>query len=234
MVDVSSANKPGMCYVMLSRVCSLEQLHIMGKLDPEKITVDENVEIEAARMDKVSVNKNPSLWMDPATLGLKVCSLNTLSLRKHIEDVKSDPILLKSDVLCLQETWLEDGEEKDEKYQMEGFIGHFVSVGRGKGLAVYVKRELKIRRISKFGEPNIQMIKIEMRDFDIIAIYRSKEEPLYRATHHLRNLVDPAKDTMVIGDVNYGAHEVNEFSKYLEREGFSQLVTLPTHIRGGT
>ena len=205
----------------------------MGKLDPEKITVDENVEIEAARMDKVSVNKNPSLWMDPATLGLKVCSLNTLSLRKHIEDVKSDPVLKKSDVLCLQETWLEDGEEKDEKYQLEGLRGHFVSVGRGKGLAVYVKRELKIRGISKFGEPNIQMIKIEMRDFDILAIYRSKEEPLYRATHHLRNLVDPLKDTMVIGDVNYGAHEVNEFSKYLEREGFRQLVTLPTHIRGG-
>ena len=149
----------------------------MGKLDPEKITVDENVKIEAARMDKVSVNKNPSLWMDPATLGLKVCSLNTLSLRKHIEDVKSDPILMKSDVLCLQETWLEDGEEKDEKYQMEGFIGHFVSVGRGKGLAVYVKREQKIGRVSKFGESNIQMIKIEVRDFDIIAIYRSKEEP---------------------------------------------------------
>ena len=144
VVGVTSANKPGMVYVMFSRVCSLEQLHIVDKLDPEKITVDDNVKKEASRMDKVSVNSNPSPWMNPATLGLKVCSFNTRSLRKHMEDVRSDPVLLKSDVLCLQETWLEEGEEKDDRYQLEGFSGHFLSVGRGKGLAVFVKTELNI------------------------------------------------------------------------------------------
>ena len=230
---MTSASKPGLVYVMFSRVCSLEQLHIVDKFDPDKITVDENVKIEVARMDKVSVNNNPSPWMNPATLGLKVCSFNTISLRKHMEDVRSDPILLQSDVLCLQETWLEDGEEKDERYQLEGFNGHFISVGRGKGLAVYIKREVKIRSINKFGEPNIQIMKIELRNFDVIAIYRSQEEPLFRATHHLRNFVNPDKDTMVIGDVNYGANEKNDLSRYLVREGFTQLVTLPTHIRGG-
>ena len=150
-----------------------------------------------------------------------------------MEDVRSDPVLLQSDVLCLQETWLEDGEEIDERYQMEGFRGHFVSVGRGKGLAVFIKRKLKIRSISKLGEPHFQMMKIEFRNLDVIAIYRSKEETLFRATHHLRNFVNPGKDTIVIGDVNYGANEVNDFSRYLVREGFTQLVTLPTHIRGG-
>ena len=233
VVGVTSANKPGMVYVMFSRVCSLEQLHIVDKLDPEKITVDENVKKEASRMDKVSVNNNPSPWMNPATLGLKVCSFNTRSLRKHMEDVRSDPVLLKSDVLCLQETWLEEGEEKDERYQLEGFSGHFLSVGRGKGLAVFVKTELNIRSISKFGEANFQMMIIRLRNFDVIAIYRSSEEPLSRATHHLKNLFDPEKDTMLIGDVNYGANEENDFSRYLRREGFTQLVTLPTHIRGG-
>ena len=230
---MTSASKPGLVYVMFSRVCSLEQLHIVDKFDPDKITVDENVKIEVARMDKVSVNNNPSPWMNPATLGLKVCSFNTISLRKHMEDVRSDPVLLQSDVLCLQETWLEEGEEIDERYQMEGFRGHFVSVGRGKGLAVYVKREVKIRSISKLVEPNIQMMKIELRNLDVISIYRSQSESLFRATHHLRNFVKPDKDTIVIGDLNYGANEVNDFSRYLVREGFTQLVTLPTHIRGG-
>ena len=206
----------------------------MDKLDPEKITVDEKVKMEAARLDKVSVNKNPSPWMDPATPGMKVCSLNTLSLRKHIDDVRSDPVLLQSDILCLQETWLEDGEENDERYQIEGFRSHFVSGGRGKGLAVYVKRELRsVNSVSKFGEQNIQIIKVDMRKLDLIAIYRSKDEPLYQATHHLMNHVNPEKDTLVIGDFNFRANEVNEMSKYLDRAGFSQLVTLPTHIRGG-
>ena len=66
-----------------------------------------------------------------------------------------------------------------------------------------------------------------------IIVYRSQEEPLFTATHHLRNFVNPAKDTMVIGDINYGANEENDFSRYLAREGFTQLVKLPTHIRGG-
>ena len=218
---------------MFSRVCSLEQLHILDKFDPDKIAVDEKVKIEVARMDKVSVNNNPIPWMNPATLGLKVCSFNTLSLRKHMEDVRSDPVLLQSDVLCLQETWLEDGEEKDERYQLEGFRGLFNSVGRGKGQAVYIKRELKIGSIRKLAEPNIQMMKIELTNFDVISVYRSQSETLFRATQHLRNFVKPDKDTIVIGDLNYGANEVNDFSRYLVREGFTQLVTLPTHIRGG-
>merc|ERR1712112_608653 len=208
--------------------------HIIDALDPEKIHVNEKVKSEAARMEKISVNKNPSPWMDPATPGMKVCSLNTLSLRKHIDDIRSDPVLLQSDILCLQETWLEDGEEKNERYELEGFTSHFESVGRGKGLAVYVKKELRgVIGISKLGEQNIQLIKVEMRKLDVITIYRSQEEPLYQATHHLKNLVNPEKDTLVVGDFNYGAYEVNGMSNYLAREGFSQLVTLPTHIRGG-
>ena len=222
-----------MVYVMLSRVCSKEQLYIVDALDPEKITVDENVKKEAARMEKVSLNKNPSKWMCPATLGLKVCSFNTLSLRKHIEDIKSDPILLQSHVLCLQETWLEDGEEKDSRYHLEGFTGYFTSVGRGKGLAVYVREEVEIRRVNKFAEPNIQLTKITMTELDIVTIYRSQQEPLFRTVHFLENLINPKKDTLVIGDVNYDASKENELSKYLNREGFTQLVTLPTHILGG-
>ena len=218
---------------MLSRVCSKEQLYIVNALDPEKITVDENVKKEAARMEKISLNRNPSKWMSPATLGLKVCSFNTLSLRKHIEDIKSDPILMQSHVLCLQETWLEDGEEKDSRYHLEGFTGYFTSVGRGKGLAVYVREEVETGHISKVAEPNIQLTKITMSQLDIVTIYRSQEEPLLRAVHFLQNLINPQKDTLVIGDFNYDANKENELSKYLDREGFTQLVTLPTHIRGG-
>ena len=234
VVDIGSCHQAGMCYVMLSRCQSLDQLHIIDALDPEKIHVNEKVKSEAARMEKISVNKNPCKWMNREAEGLKVCSLNTLSLRKHMEDVRSDPVLLQSDILCLQETWLEDGEEINERYQLEGFTGHFESVGRGKGLVVYVKSDLEgVIAISRTREHNIQMIKIEMGKSDIIAIYRSQDEPLYRATHHLKNLVNPEKDTLVVGDVNFGAYEVNEMSNYLAREGFSQLVTLPTHIRGG-
>ena len=50
VVDVQSCHKPGMCYVMLSRVQSIEQLNIVKDLDTAKITVDEEVLKEAKRM----------------------------------------------------------------------------------------------------------------------------------------------------------------------------------------
>ena len=234
VVDVTSANKPGMVYVMLSRVQSLDQLIILDQMDPEKITVNDQVMAEAARMWKVSANRNPCRWMSPDTAGLKVCSLNTRSLRKHMEDIRSDPILLKSHVLCLQETWLEDGEEADDRFQLEGYQGHFVSEGHGKGLAVYVKKELEIEGIHNLAAPNMQLSKIAMRHLDVISIYRSQEEPYSSAAHLLKNFIDPEKDTLVLGDFNYcPKKEENNLSNYLRGAGFHQLVTLPTHIRGG-
>ena len=44
-----------MVYVMMSRCCALDQLHIVDKFDPEKITVDGDVKTEVTRMDKVLV-----------------------------------------------------------------------------------------------------------------------------------------------------------------------------------
>ena len=163
-----------MVYVMFSRVCSLEQLVIVDKMDPEKIRVNDKVKAEAARMEKISVNKNPCDWMNPAIEGLKVCSFNTRSLRKHVEDVASDPVLLQSSILCLQETWLEDGEEKQGRYQLHGYKGYFASEGPGKGVAVYVREGLEFESVHRFADTNIQLCKIVMEKLDVINIYRSQ------------------------------------------------------------
>ena len=233
VVDVTSSHQPGMVYVMLSRVCSMQQLHIVEKLDPDKITVNEKVKAEAARMAKVSLNTNPCEWMNPARLGLRVCSLNCRSLRKHIQDVKTDPFLLQGEVILLQETWLEDGEERQGRYQLDGYQGYFNSVGPGKGVAVYVREGLQIMGVHNLSDPNIQLSKIALGKLDIINVYRSQDEPLHSAAHHLQNFIDPEKDTLIIGDVNVCATKANPLSNYLQREGFHQLVTLPTHIQGG-
>ena len=233
VVDVVSAHQPGMVYVMLSRCCSLEQLHILDKMDPEKIKVNEDVEAEAKRMAKVSMNNNPCNWMNPKAAGLKVCSLNVKSLRCHIDDVKSDPALLQADVLCLQELWLHPGEEEGEQYQLDGFQGHFTCVGPGKGVAVYVKD--KGASYSYISEPFLQLGKVSFEDLDVITIYRSQEEHLLRAVHILNEFIDFKKTTLIIGDFNICPKRkpANEVSSFLSRQKFNQLVTLPTHIDGG-
>ena len=166
--------------------------------------------------------------------GLKVCSFNTRSLRKHVEDVKSDPVLMQSQVLCLQETWLSTEEEQDVRYQLEGFEAHFTSVGHGKGVAVYIKEGVEFRSIHSLAQPNIQLVKIQMAKLDIVTVYRSSTENEIRAAQLLTDFINPEKDTLVLGDLNYCAQkEKKELGKFFAREGFTQLVTLPTHIGGG-
>ena len=211
----------------------MQQLHILDKLDPEKISVNDSVRTEAARMARVSMNANPCEWMDPAKVGLRVCSLNCRSLRKHIGDVRTDPVLLQGDVICLQETWLEDGEGERGDYQLEGYQAVFASVGPGKGLAVFFKEGLRRLEIHSFIDANIQLTKVSIKGLEILNIYRSQDEPLPSAAHHLRNLLDPRRDTLIIGDVNVCATKANSLRNFLEEEGFRQLVTLPTHIQGG-
>ena len=235
IVDVTSVHQPGMAYVMLSRVQSIEQLHIIEKLDPLKITVNDKVIKEARRMNRVSINQNPCDWMkNTETPKLKVCSFNTCSLRKHIEDIRTDPVLMQSDILFVEETWLEEEEEEEERYQLEGYQAHFTSPGRGKGIATYIKKGLRsIMGIDKFGEPNFQLAKVDMKKMDVIGIYRSRDEPLSQLTQHLRQFIDPEKDTLVVGDVNICATKTNDLGNYFQQEGFRQLVSLPTHIGGG-
>ena len=214
----------------------MQQLHIIDKFDPEKILMNDAVRVEADRMARVSLNSNPCEWMDNAKVGLRVCSLNCRSLRKHVEDVRTDPVLRQADVICLQETWLENGEGEQGDYQLEGYRAFFASVGPGKGVAVYVKREV-LRRLGEahmFIDANIQLIKILIEELEILNIYRSQDEPLPSAAHHLRNLIDPQIDTLIIGDINVCATTPNPLRNFLEEEGFRQLVTLPTHIKGGS
>ena len=232
VVDVTSVHQAGMAYVMFSRVQSLEQLYIIDKLDAEKITVNDKVVKEAKRMNRVSVNKNPCDWKNPKTPGLRVCSFNTCSLRKHMEDIRTDPVLMQSDILFVLETWLEPSEEEEEKYQLEGYRAHFASPGRGRGIVAYVKNGVRGSR-SIFAQPNFQLVMVDTAKMAIIAVYRSKEEPLSQVIHHLGQRINPDKDTLIVGDFNVCATKNNELGNFLQQKGFRQLVTMPTHICGG-
>ena len=207
-----------MVYVMLSRCCSLQQLHILQEMDPDKISVDEKVLKEAKRMWKVSLNNNPGSWANQKVEGLRVASLNVRSLRKHMEDVRTDPHLKHADILCLLETWLTQEEEEENRYELEGYSSSFfLSQGRGKGMAVYVRKGLKIQNVQHHSSTNLQMLKISFAGLQIISIYRSKEEPFSSVIRHLQNLFNQATPTLLIGDVNYCFTEQNDLSRYFNK-----------------
>ena len=141
--------------------------------------------------------------MDPKVKGLRVSSLNVRSLRKHLEDVQTDPHLMQADLLCLLETWLTPDDETQERYQLDGYNSFFLSQGRGKGLAVYARSGLKIENLQVHSSTHLQMLKISLAGVEIVSIYRSKEEPLDSVAHHLQNLLSRTTSTLLIGDINY-------------------------------
>ena len=214
VVDVASSHQTGMVYVMLSRCCSLQQLHIINDFDPEKIRVNEKVLKEAQRMWKICLNRNPEDWMNPKVKGLRISSLNVRSLRKHMEDMRSDPHLMQADLLSLQETWLTPDEERQERYELEGFSSFFLSQGLGKGIVVYVKQGLRVEDARHHSSTHLQMLKICLESLDVISIYRSSDEPFSSVVHYLRGLLNEAKTTLLIGDVNYCFTQQNPLSRY--------------------
>ena len=214
VVDIASSHQAGMVYVMLSRCCSLQQLHIIDDFDPEKIKVNEKVLKEAQRMKKICLDRNPEDWMNPKVKGLRVSSLNVRSLRKHLEDVQTDSHLMQADLLCLLETWLTPDDETQERYQLDGYNSFFLSQGRGKGIVVYVRGGLRVQDAHHHNGTHLQMMKICLENLDIISIYRSSDEPFSSVVHYLQELLNNNKTTLLIGDLNYCFTQQNPLSRY--------------------
>ena len=217
---------------MLSRVCSLQQLYILGKLNRDKIKSCPKVISENKRMEEVSVNKNPTTWNNPSLQGVRVSSINARSLRKHMEDISKDPSLLRSDLICIQETWI-DTEEEQDIYNLDGYTKHLNSQGRGKGLAIYIKKN-KFKYVTEFKSPYMQITKVTSEKMDVISVYRSQEEPFLSLNNQMEALIDPNKTTLVVGDFNFCYKtSQNEFSSFMSNYKFNQLVEEATHIEGG-
>ena len=230
IVSIESAFQAGMVYVMLSRVCCLEQLIILGELKRDKIKACPLVISENKRMESVSVNKNPTSWNSVHIKGTRISSLNVRSLRKHIEDVRCDPVLLRSDMICLQETWVEQDED-ETRYQIQGYHSHFNSKGRGKGLAVYLKNNFTC--VKDIRTDSLQLSKMRSDKLDVIVVYRSQDETFLSLKNHLQTVINPSQKTLIVGDLNFCyAGKENECSKFLVKLKFEQLVKTATHIEG--
>ena len=220
------------CYVMLSRICALSQLYILNKFDESKMYPHNQALKELERLEDISKNKNHSKWEADDTETLKISSLNCRSLKKHFADIRSDHLLLKSDVIALQETWLDD-DISTEDLQIPGYDLHLNSNGRGKGIAIYFKRE-SIKHNIDIKEDSCQISKFTSLDIDIVVIYRSQSGDLNELAKNLNELDVNEKPLIVIGDFNYCYKEntCNPTKKYFQENSFIQMIKEPTHIEG--
>jgi exonuclease III len=219
-------------YVMLSRICALWQLYILeefkrSKMFPSKLAIK-----ELERLEEISKNRNPTEWEIEDKGTLKISSTNCRSLRKHYQDIISDSLLSKSDVICLQETWLEDNIEASD-LEIENYQLHLNSYGKGKGIAIYFKVGT-VRHETDIKEENFQLTKFTSELMDLVVIYRSQSGNHKHLTQILEKLIDKEKPLMVLGDFNFCFLDssMNCTKQFFNKHSFSQLVHEPTHIEG--
>ena len=232
-MDLSSVFQPAQAYVMLSRIQCLEQLIIVGELDEGKIRASEAALNELKRLEKISLNRNPSSWDSQNQDSFKIASLNCAGFFSHLKDVTSDVRLLQADILHLDETSITP-DNNSQTLSFKEHNGSFLDIGLGKGIAALVNKNLKYSKV-EVGRSKIQMMKISMDSIDSINVYRSSEHSLVETSKILHSLIDFNKPTLITGDLNVCLRKNpnNEITRKLKDQGFKQLVTLATHVEGG-
>ena len=110
-----------MHYVALSRVTSLNGLHILDLNPKKKIAASNDVKLEIERLRTEAVL---NLCYRPlytlADNSFKFVFNNTRSLHAHFEDVKEEPNIMRSDVIGFAESRL-ISRDLDEDYRLPGF-----------------------------------------------------------------------------------------------------------------
>lgn len=112
-LDVGKVDKRAL-YVALSRATSLQGLYIVGQFKVPNTTVATNtlVEMERLRSEALLVPKFKILQMVHDD-EIQIVSFNCQSLRRHLQSIISDTVLMSCHILLFQETWCTDYEVFD-------------------------------------------------------------------------------------------------------------------------
>ena len=233
VADLRTVFQAAQTYTILSRVENIDQLFILGSLPRNKFYADMHALDELERLDKVSVNKNPTVWEQVLNWSYKVCSFNIRSLIQHMEDLKADQIIKFADVICLSETWLRNDIPMDS-LELHSYKLHLNSAGLGKGLAVYYDAS-KFKHSMDIKQALFQLTKLTSEEVDVICVYRSDGASKLDMLNNLSNLVDDKQTTIVCGDFNLClVDEGNrDFVLAMQKMGFEEKVQRATHIKGG-
>ena len=226
--DLNECFEAAMSYVILSRITGAKQL-FLKKFDQKKIYCSAVAKAEAKRLRARAINHQKTEWDVEREGVVRLCTINARSLRQHYQDLNKDEFILKSDIICIQETWLEqDLEDTNDSFH------HYYLHGRSRGIAL-LSRTQPLNTVS-FQSENCSLMLASYPGYDVCNIYRfASSTQIQRFTGEVLPHLDPAKTTVILTDCNldYLKTPDNCFTASLEQRGFKQLVTKPTHILGG-
>ena len=97
--------------------------------------------------------------------------LNIRSLNKNFEHLETDSIMLQKEIIFVTETWKDVRHENT--FNLNGYMAAFAhgKTGKGKGVAVYFKKEANIEVCER---ELYQFIKLKNETVTIFCLYISK------------------------------------------------------------
>ena len=198
-----------------------------------KIKTYESAEEELRRLERISLNRNPTPWDSTTEGAIKIASLNCAGFFPHLKDLTADLRLMKGDIVHVQETSITD-ENKTDHLDFTNHKVNFINVGLGKGVAAFVDNNMEYIK-EEIVEDRLQIMKISTKDLDAINVYRSDGYSLTDTFIKLEEVIDNFKTTLITGDFNVCLlkNPSNKLTRKLEEIGFSQLVDRATHVEGG-
>ena len=232
-IDLRSVFGANQAYVMMGRVQQLEQLFLIGSLAEAKIYADKGAKDQLEVLKARSLNRNPPVWEKLYGQCAKVYCHNVCSLRDKMDDLRLDPVLRGADVIILLETWLDpEVSTSDQSLQMDNFQLHLNSIGRGKGVAVYLKNERFIQT-QTVSSADLQISVLESADLTVVTLYRSQADR--SLAEQLAEVIPPEGRCLVIGDFNICSrtNSNQEVFTNLVGRGFILMVSEATHLGGG-
>ena len=215
-----------MAYVMLGRCEVLDDIYIAGNFQADGIACSTDALNEANRLQEIFEKDDDQNEEDQK---FKISFLNTRSLKKHEIDLRMEPLLMKADIFCLCETWLNESES----VPFEGFEGIFANAGRGKGIAAFVKN-FPTQEPVKIIEKNFSSVIIHINRMVLVFMYVSKECDQDEVIKVLSDYALGKKPTAVIGDFNWNYNDSCKIKTFFEKNLFQQVITEPTHDMGNT
>jgi len=166
---------------------------------------------------------------------VKIAMLNCAGLRSHIQDIKSDNFLLQADIIHLVETSLQSVTQTNDLL-IDGYKAYFHSVSRGKGIASYVRNNMKIQFQENDAEDTgIQIVKFNSEEIESIVVYRSSFGNVGNLTEKLSSLPNTKRCQIITGDFNICMKKKpnNLVTSMLVSNNFKLITDEATHIGGG-
>ena len=245
VVDMSrdkGAYQKGQAYVAVSRVKTLEKLHIINyTLTQIKVSADVENEMERLRQNKLPHIQEPFIRRIDQNSYFSIAHLNVHNLNAKKEDIACDQDIQKADVMCFSETHLSrddilTAQNIGIKKCMETYRCDRNSNGGGILMCVDSKYNPILIETQNSG---IEVIGIQVHVPYAINIFCAYRPPLYDKKQFTEKLCSVVNDhcdvpVCILGDFNENllGNMDKHIWKTFTNAGFTQHVEHPTRDSG--